>query len=164
MITYEEVAELLDYNPDTGELRWKESRGCIKAGDIAGCTKPNGQVVVRINNHLYRAHRLAWLLYYQRWPKNQIDHIDHNPSNNKLNNIREVTASENLRNQSLSIRNKSGVCGVGWHKKRRKWVAEVKLEQKTRHLGYFDNLEEAATARAEANKRYNFHDNHGKAL
>ena len=162
MISYEKAADLLDYNPDTGKLRWKKTLGSrAMAGDEAGCWASNGYLLIRVDNVLYKGHRLAWLLHYGKWPKSGLDHIDHDPSNNRIENLREAHHVDNLRNQSLRSTNTSGVCGVTWSKPHRKWCAYIKVDAKKKHLGLFDSIEEAASARAVANKQYNFHENHG---
>jgi len=109
-----------------------------------------------------RLHRVLWALAYGEWPAREVDHIDGNRLNNCLGNLRLATASENHRNQKKRADSTSGVTGVSWHKRSGRWRAYVTAGGRMRHLGYFDSLEEAATARAEADKIFDFHDNHGK--
>lgn len=94
--------------------------------------------------------------------KNQIvDHIDHNKLNNQKNNLRLTKNIQNLHNKNLSPKNKSGFCGVSWHKRLNQWQAMIKVNYKQIHLGNFDKLEDAIAARKIANVRYKFHKNHG---
>lgn len=165
MITYKEAAELLDYNPNTGELRWKVRRGSrIKAGDSAGCIKPDGYIQIRTCGKAYYAHRLAWLLHYGRWPDDDLDHVNHDRADNRIGNLRKAGGCDNARNQSLFLTNTSGTSGVHWHKQHKKWCAQIGVDKRLRFLGYFTTQEEAAAARQAANKQYGFHENHGKAL
>lgn len=76
-----------------------------------------------------------------------VDHIDNNPSNNVLTNLRWATVIENGRNQQLSVTNTSGIKGVNWDNRREKWLARIMIDGIAIHLGYFDTLEEATLAR-----------------
>lgn len=161
-ITADRLRELMSYDADTGEAVWLVDRGIRKrAGDsVAGATK-RGYLVACIDYRRYQLHRLIWLYVHGVWPENQIDHIDQDPSNNRLENLREVDATANLRNQPRSPHNKSGFTGVCWDRARGKWSAEIYAEKKI-HLGRFDNIDDAIDARKAANIKYGFHENHGK--
>ena len=162
MITYEEARELLDYDPYTGELRWKKYRaGNAKAGDVAGYKRFDGYIQVTINRTKYYAHHIAWLLHHGNWPEDQLDHKDHDPSNNKIENLRAASYSINLKNQALRCDNTSGTCGISWDTDRRKWTARIKVGPKYKFLGRFDDLEEAILMRMLANEKYGYHQNHG---
>ena len=100
-------------------------------------------------------------MYHTGYNPIHIDHIDHNPGNNSVENLREVTVIENHRNMSLNKNNTSGVTGVFWHASRNKWMSGIMIKGKNLHLGYFTTLEEATAARQAANIKYNFHPNHG---
>ena len=115
MITQKELKDLLHYDPETGVFTWlKSGKGRKANGETRGLT--NGYFTIRINWRQYKAHRLAWLYVYGVWPKGQIDHINHNTTDNRIANLREVTNQENHRNMSLSKNNTSGVTGVYWGK------------------------------------------------
>lgn len=90
-------------------------------------------------------------------------HINHNPVDNRLGNLRLVTSAENNRNVPLRKANTSSVCGVNWHKLRCKWRAYIRTSGKHLHLGMFDNFEDAVSARKAAEVKYGFHPNHGLA-
>ena len=103
------------------------------------------------------------MLCFGHIPENaEIDHINHVRDANRLVNLRFATQGENLKNQSVSSKNTSGVTGVYFSKARKKYIAQIKVNQETIYLGIFETLEEAAAARAEANLKFNFHNNHGK--
>lgn len=114
MITQENLRNLLEYSPLTGEFTWlqRKVKNQVKIGDKAGTVQKDGYVQIGVDNKKYHAHRLAWLYTYGRLPKEQIDHIDGNPSNNKLENLREVSPIENQRNQKMKSNNTSGITGV----------------------------------------------------
>ena len=149
-LTADRLRELTNYDPDTGVFTWAISRRKCRKGDRAGCVARNGYILIRIDDRLYLAHRLAWLHVHGRWPTEQIDHIDRNRANNALNNLREVTNAQNAYNQKAR-QNKSGFTGV--HKENSKWRAEIKVSYKTVNLGLFDTPEEAHAAYIEGKRR-----------
>lgn len=95
----------------TGEFWWSRPGLSRQRHKMAG-SKTRGYISISIRGKKYMAHRLVFLWINKRFPKSQIDHIDHNRSNNNPKNLREVTAKENRQNTSLLGRNKSGFCGV----------------------------------------------------
>lgn len=98
-ITAREARELFNYDPLTGTLTWRSSIARnVPVGTIAGGRHSKGYVKVKIYGRMYFAHRLAWLISYGRFPKNQIDHINRNRADNRLANLRDVTQSENMAN------------------------------------------------------------------
>ncbi len=108
------------------------------------------------------SHRAAWAIYYGEYPKNHIDHINGVRTDNKIINLRDVTRSENQRNMKTHKHNTSGHTGVGFHKKTEKWRANIWKNNKQIHLGLFDDFEGAVAARKSAEKKYNYHPNHGR--
>lgn len=108
--------ELFDYNELTGVWVNKTNRGTrAKAGQPAGCVNSRGYVKIRINGYEYRAHRLAWTYTYGDYPDGKqpfIDHINGNPSDNRIVNLRASSGAENNRNQKKDPRNKSTITGV----------------------------------------------------
>lgn len=147
-LTQERLKELLSYNPETGEFVWKVKRNNrIPIGSIAGAPNNDGYVQIRIDRKLHSAHRLAFLYMTGEWPaKEHVDHIDRNPTNNKWSNLREATRSENFFNKLRQSNNRSGHKGVHWDKKKNKWWARITHEYTVFHLGFFDDLAEAAAA------------------
>ena len=146
-LTREEVNELLDYNPDTGVFRWKKTiSGRAKAGGIAGCSV-KGYRRIGLGKRQYAAHRLAWLLVRGAWPAGHIDHINGNPSDNRIANLRAATFSENLQNQRRAQkRSKSGLLGVSFHKAKQRWRAQIAVDGVGHHIGYFDTADAAYEA------------------
>lgn len=164
-ITQKELKKLLHYDPETGIFRWIVKGKGIKK-EIAGCVRKDKKVgksylLIRINWKLYRSHRLAWLYMHGELPANDIDHEDGNGLNNKLNNLRSVNRSENMKNMRLRVNNITGICGVHWNKKYSRWESYIKVNKKKMNLGYFDNIFDAACIRKSAETIYMYHKNHG---
>lgn len=160
-ITQAELKEKMKYDPETGEfLRFRKMKKIwVKSGTVSGIRKK--YVYMTINNQPYRAHRLAWLFLYGKWPDGQIDHIDGDGTNNKLSNLRDVTASENQKNRKLSKGNISGYNGVYLNRRYGTWGASIKTANKLIYLGHYLDKEDAIKARKLANEKYGFHPNHG---
>lgn len=147
------LREILDYNPQTGLFSWRGNirHSRMRLGDPAGTTNRLGYVSVFIDGGHYLAHRLAWLYTTGEWPSLFIDHIDGNPSNNALNNLREATQAQNCQN----ARGKNARAGVkGAYRKRNKWTSTIRVAGVNIHLGCFDTAEDASSAYAAAAKKY----------
>ena len=163
MIKQSELKEILDYNPKTGIFtRLININGGTRVGDIAGHLNPRGYIQISVKGKSYRAHRLAWLYVYGVWPKDQVDHINHNFSDNRIDNLREVNTQENGKNRSLNKNNLSGIHGVLWMERDGKWWSRIVVSGKTLHLGSFNDFFEACCIRKSADNKYGFHANHGK--
>ncbi len=144
--TIEELREYLDYDPETGVLRWRKSAGNrAKAGAIAGCIGwPKRGVAywkIVFRKRQMWAHRVAFALHYGRWPEPQCDHIDGNGLNNRADNLRECSRSQNGMNKSALRTNKSSIKGVYRHGDG--YVASVALLGK-RYSKWFRRIEDAA--------------------
>jgi len=163
MITQERLKELLTYNPETGLFVWKVSRGKKKAGSFAGDICPStGYSRIVIDYREYRAQKLAWLYVYGIMADDIIDHINHNRTDNRINNLRNVSIKENLKNKAKGKNNKSGQVGVCWRKSTNRWRAYIKVDKKCIELGSFVSFSDAVNARKNAEVLYGFHENHGK--
>ena len=158
MITIERLREVLDYDPETGDLVWKKRTSYRNTvGKIAGYVAGRGQIQVRIDGHLYYAHRLIWFHVNGSWPPYGIDHKDCNPSNNRWDNLRLASQRQNSMNRRIQKNNKSGFKGVSLHRgyKYPKWTARLTLSDGTyKHLGMFDSPESAAEVYATAVERF----------
>ncbi len=171
-----ELRQLLDYDADTGSLFWRERpqsmfqsesrcRGWNSrcAGKPALTTRHNaGYRCGPINNRLFLAHRVIMALVHGSWPKGEVDHINGDRSDNRLENLRCVSHRDNARNRCCSRRNTSGAMGVWWSKPNRCWIAEIKHGGRKHHLGSFQAKADAIAARDEAKRRFGFHVNHGR--
>lgn len=112
-ITQEELQEYVQYDLDIGEFIWKKKKGKRNIiGSIAGCVRKDGYKILRFNDKLYLVHRLVWLYIYGVFPKS-LDHIDGNPSNNRIDNLRITDQATNMLNSRLSKANNTGIKGIG---------------------------------------------------
>jgi hypothetical protein len=137
MITQAEVQARFLYDDNSGELIWKShGKRPDLIGKIAGSTH-KGRKQIYLNCKKYWAYRLVWMYHHGNFPK-FIDHIDCDETNNRIENLRECTKQENLRNRGKPINNSSGVKGVSWSKAAKKWEARC-----GKYLGVYDTKEEA---------------------
>ena len=154
-LTAEYLRSILHYDQETGIFTRKVSTSNrVKVGDVAGSPDGHGYLQITVQSRPYQAHRLAWLYMNGEWPKLNIDHINRNPSDNRLVNLRDVTQKQNQQNASKSSSNTSGHTGVYWNKQRSKWVAHIKHNYKRIYLGYFTDIEDAITARKAGELKY----------
>lgn len=165
-LRYEEVARLFTYDRETGVLYWRnKNRKSIRRKYVAGSSKGNndGYRQVHIKGKLYQEHRIIMVLCFGHIPENaEIDHINHVRDDNRLINLCFVTRSENLKNQSVSSKNTSGVTGVYFSKSRNKFIAQIQVNHQVHYLGCYNTLEGAAEARGQADRKYKFNNNHGE--
>lgn len=136
---------ILHYDPETGIFTWKikTRRGQQNIGDRAGHVSPkSGYRTIRIDGKLYRAGRLAWLYMTGAWPKKIIDHRDRDRSNDRWENLREATRSQN--NSNVTPYGKTGVLGV--YEDRSGFYGLVMVNGKRHYAGRFKTLAEAAEA------------------
>lgn len=162
-LTQERIHECLNYDPATGVFTWKISpRRNVKAGSIAGGINTDGYSSIWIDNTVYKAHRLAWFYMTGRWPNKYIDHINHIRDDNRWANLREVESySEQSRNKSFNSRNTSGVTGVSWYARTKRWRAKISYNNIRFELGEFRDFEEACKVRKAAEINFGYHPNHG---
>jgi len=160
MLSHSRLTFLFTYDPITGMFTRKTSRGGYKIGSIAG--NIDGEYLrIVIDKKIYLAHRLAWFYQTGIYPE-KIDHEDHNGTNNIFTNLRNVSHAENMKNKKLHKNNTSGTVGVYWHKNSNRWMSSICVDKKTKHLGYFNDINDAIKIRKEAEIKYGFHKNHGK--
>lgn len=174
------LRSLLRYEPETGKLYWlkrgaehyQDSRcsaagqaaqwNAIYAGKEAFSSKSrSGYMKGAILGRHMNAHRVIWALVNGVWPK-EIDHINGDKADNRIENLRSVTSSENNKNRRLPACNKSGRIGVFWHARHKCWRAFIGHQGKRIHLGSFQVKDDAIAARKRAEKDFGFHANHGR--
>jgi hypothetical protein len=175
------VQAFLEYSPKTGRLFWRHvDEKWFEDGKHSAerkCKTWNAQwagseAFLCIGSHGYRegcimqvkelAHRVIWLHQYGAMPQRKIDHINGDRLDNRLSNLRLVTDQENAKNSAIPRTNTSGILGVGWHKQRRKWRAFITVDGRQKSLGLFEIKADAVLARKQAEKRFGFHQNHGR--
>jgi HNH endonuclease/AP2 domain len=144
-ITHARLLEVLHYDSETGEFRWIERMSrSVKAGDIAGTLHTDGYRRIRIKGRDYLAHHLAWLYMIGQRCSAFIDHSDGDPSNNRWNNLRRATASQNGANARRHRNNGCGFKGVS--RTRGRWCARIYKHRRRYHLGIFSTPQEAHAA------------------
>jgi hypothetical protein len=158
----------LRYEPETGKLFWREHESmpqCWNArfgGKEALATlHQKGYLRGAIDRKTRLSHRVIWAMEHGSWPVHQIDHIDGNPLNNRIENLRDVTQSVNLRNAKKKINNISGFNGVCFRKDNKKWQANITIDGKLTYLGSFDAIEDAIEARQKASLNHGYTGRHG---
>lgn len=165
-VSHSEVISLLHYDELTGKLFWKFRPGATSwnarfAGKEAGSLSPNGYIRVNIHRVPYQAHQLIWFIVHGTWA-DEIDHEDHDRSNNRIGNLRDATPQMNSKNRGLRSDSTSGYVGVSQIKKTGRWRAYFhRPGQKQVLLGVFGTKEEAIEARKRADNDNEFHPNHG---
>lgn len=148
-LTQDFINKLFDYRD--GNLYWKVANGRrVKIGDLAGTIGNDEYRRIKIDGKSYTAHQLIFL-YHNGYIPNELDHINRNPSNNFIDNLREVTHQQNHMNRKKDkhINGKptsSKYKGVSWHKQTKKWRAYIMIDYKLKHLGCFISEIEAAEA------------------
>ncbi len=177
-ISQEELLEIFEYNEYTGDLFWKprglkwfSSEKAQKmwngrnAGKKAGRTH-NGVrgyrcIHITLFNKPMIAHRVIWKLMTGEEPPIHIDHDDGNGMNNAWDNLSESDPSKNAKNVKMHKSNTSGYCGVSWDKAKNKWRANVIIDGKQHHLGYYDDVDLANTDVCEYRIKNGFTKRHG---
>ena len=168
----------LQHDPVTGEIIWspvtREDFATLNAftswqtrceGKAAARDRGDGYHVIafRVEGQQVKllAHRVMWFLHYEVWPKGQLDHISGDPSDNRIANLRDVSASGNRRNMKCRANGRTGVPGVSWSAHAKRWLARITYGGKQRNLGYYLRFEDAVTARQKAAQEQGYHKNHG---
>lgn len=148
MLSREELQKILWYCPETGNFNWKHKRGKFPAGSNAGSNPKHnrGYVKININGVLYYAHRLAWLYLHGEIPQSDIDHINGDRSDNRANNLRIASRSENMQNTVKHADSTNPRIGVYYNKRAKKWIAKICVFGKQHNLGYFKDIESAGAA------------------
>jgi hypothetical protein len=144
------VNERLRLDPEEGKAYWLIDLGCHRAGDIAGSSGPYSHVTLRSPWGRVRIQigRMIWAFVTGTWPKNEIDHRDRDPTNDRFVNLRDATSSQNKANRAVRELNECGLKGVRLHKASGLWNARIGAESKS--LGYFKNPEDAYAAYVKA--------------
>lgn len=157
---------MLSYDHESGKFFWR-GENCYSrvrgktAGAVSKVKSGKKYIKIAIRGEVFLAHRLAWFFNYGEFPAGQIDHINGDGTDNRILNLRVVSPSENMKNQKLRSTNKSGRCGVSFCNQRGLWVASITVDRKSILLGRFSEKSDAIKARVDAEKKYNFHENHG---
>jgi hypothetical protein len=142
------LEDVLRYEPDTGKFFWLVARPRkTRAGDPAGHLNKAGYIEIRYNHTTYQAHRIAWYLHTGEDPLTlQIDHINGDPADNRIINLRLATPAQNAKNIRKKENTTSSYKGASWHKKTGKWQAQIKVDGRNIYLGYYNTQLDAHLA------------------
>jgi len=152
MITQQQALDTFEYRE--GKLYWKYVKSIrIKAGEEAGRTDGQGYRTVRFNYKMYRTHHLIYLMFHGVLPK-IIDHINGNRLDNRIENLRIATESQNNCNKVRQINNTSGSKNVKWHERIKKYEVSVQINKERKYIGVFEDLELADLVAQMAREKY----------
>lgn len=166
-LSIEYIKTLVEYDHYSGIFTWRERTLRIGierldkawntrfAGKVvlAG-TEPKGHKYFSLHDKKYKAHRIAWAVTYNEWPASDIDHINGDPADNRIDNLRLATQSENNYNSRLRRDNTSGIKGISWNKTYQKWEVYINVDGRRIRLGKFEALDKAIAIRRAAELKY----------
>ena len=151
-LSKEMLNELFEYRD--GEIYYKVSRSRNKAGSKAGTYRPHDNAYqVIINGKHYLTHRIVFMMHNGYLPQ-YVDHIDRNRSNNKIENLREATHSQNAYNSTIRKDSKTGIKNVSWNKVDKSWKVRIQANNTRITIGQFKDLELAELVAMEARNKY----------
>jgi hypothetical protein len=162
MITQERLKELFSYDPATGHFVNLVDCGARRAGRIAGSKHNAGYIKLFVDGESHLAHRMAYLYMTGELPVEHMDHINHIRDDNRWENLQMVGRRKNNLNKRAQSRSRSGIPGVAWKERDRRWYANAYEGGRYVYLGAFTDLLNAACARKSAELRFGYHENNGK--
>lgn len=152
-LSHKRLKQFISYCPETGGFKrldgYKVKKGC-RAGGLDAL----GYLKIKLDGFTYLGHRLAWFYMHGKWPADEIDHINNNPSDNRLVNLREATPSQNKANRMLPRHNTSGCKGVSYYTADDIWVVRFLAGGKNIYIGRFKEKEEAIQAYKDSIHKY----------
>ena len=151
-ITQADVLEFFQY--EDGKLFWKKrSANRTVVGSQISFVENTGYIRVRFKGKHYGIHQIIFLMHYGYIPEH-VDHVDGEKLNNKIENLRAATKSENALNKKVRCDSASGIKNVHWYEPLKKWRVAVSINKKRKHIGYFDDLELAELVSIEAREKF----------
>lgn len=151
----EQLRRIVSYNAETGDFPWLQNRGGRRAGAKAGTVRKGMRkpdILICVRKKQYLAHRLAWLYVHGEFPKGDIDHINGDPSDNRISNLRDVSHRTNMENRKgAQANNKTRKLGVS-PDGRGKLRATIQVDGKHKHLGTFVDADKAHEAYLKAKR------------
>jgi hypothetical protein len=164
-LTQELLKRFVFYDPSSGIFKrthvLDRSQNIKRKDFIPKSVTLNGYLQISLFKTPYLVHRLIFLYMVGRFPS-EVDHVDGNRLNNRWENLREVTNAINRKNMGVAVNNTSGVTGVSWYQRYGKWEASINIGRQRKYLGRFYDINDAISARKEAELSLGFHPNHGE--
>ena len=149
-MTPQEVRTVFAYTPENGLLLWNIDTCKTKTGDVAGGLS-NGYIQVKYKQRKYMVHRIIWCYVHGDWPKQMIDHIDGDRSNNRIENLRDVSNAKNQYNRHrLNKNNSTGHMGIIYRKRGDAYIVQITVLGAKKYIGYYKTLFDAIVARQSA--------------
>lgn len=143
-LTRERLLEVLSYDALAGTFTWRINMSRkVRAGRPAGSLRPTGYIGIGIDGSVYQAHRLAWFYVHGEWLACDPDHRNLVRTDNRLDNLRPATRSQNMANGGRRVSNVSGYKGVSYSRTAKRWVAQITKDYQNHYLGLFDTPEAA---------------------
>jgi HNH endonuclease len=152
MLTTEKLKALFDLSANGGLVRKKTSTNS-PAGQEVGFAGRNGYVYAMVEGKTYPLHRLVWMWHGNPDTKS-LDHIDCDASNNRIENLRIASKSQNMQNRGIPSNNTSGTKGIHWHRGKKRWCVRIGVFGVRKYIGYFKDLELAELVAIEARNKY----------
>ena len=154
MLTQQRCHELFRYDPETGNLVWRTTKSAKAiAGSVAGSINAKGHVNLQVDRKMYAAHQVVYLMHHGYIP-DEIDHCNRDKTDNRIENLRPATSSQNKGNIGLLRNNQSGYRGVSQNSRSGKWHAQIKICGRQTYLGRYATPEQAALRYNEAARQY----------
>lgn len=162
-LTQADIKKQLHYDPLTGIITRVESTARrVRVGDVAGWVENSGYIRIAISGSRVQAHRIAWIYMTGSWPKDKVDHVNGDRSDNRFSNPREATDEVNQRNAAIRSNNTSGIMGVTLRPESGKWMVRINTNKARLCLGTFSDFFDACCARKSAEVKNGYHYNHGR--
>ena len=160
-LTQERLKEVLHYEPTTGSFTWLKSGSGKRKNKRAGCIdNQTGCLRIMVDNKIYLAHHLSLLYVEGVFPKDWVGHKNKINSDNTFSNIYKTSRKIKQKNRLQNKNNTSGNNGVYLKKDVNKWVANIRINGRLKHLGIFSDIDEAIIARKNADAEFGYHQNH----
>lgn len=165
-LTQSDVKRFFSYDLDSGEFKRirfvSNTRREYDRESPVTSKHQHGYYIAVVNGKRYRVHRLIFLYMTGNLPDGFVDHINGDRTDNRWCNLRIVQKLDNQRNQGVRVDNLTGRTGVYWYPPLNKYQAQITVDGKRKHLGYFQTLDQAVHARKTAESEHGFHANHGE--